>query len=58
MVLFLCVGFTKITIISVMFFKFNNYCFSTGTPTTRRLDDGIPVTHFSEWQNGAFKFFS
>ena len=29
-----------------IFFKFNNYFFSTGTPTTKKLDDGIPVAHF------------
>ena len=28
------------------FFKHNNYFFSTGTPTTNKLDDGVPVTHF------------
>ena len=29
------------------FFRFNNYFFSTGTPTTKQLDDGAPMTYFS-----------
>ena len=28
-------------------FKFKNYFISTGTPTTNKLDDGIPVTNLS-----------
>ena len=28
-------------------FKFKNYFISTGTPTTSKLDDGIPVKIFS-----------
>ena len=52
MILFLCTELLKIMI------KISNYCFSTSTPTTNKLDDGIQVTHFSGWQNGTFKFFS
>ena len=28
-------------LVSVVFFKFNKYFFSTGTPTTNKLNDGI-----------------
>ena len=28
------------------FFKLNDNLFSTGTATTNRLDDGIPIAHF------------
>ena len=45
MILFLCIELKKI-LVSEFFFKFNNYFFFTGTPTTNKLDDGIPVTHF------------
>ena len=31
-------------------FKFKNYFFSTGTSTTNKLDDVIPVTYFSGLQ--------
>ena len=46
MVLFLCIELKKI-IASEYFFKFNSYCFSTGTATTQKLDDGISVSNFS-----------
>ena len=29
-----------------VFFKFDIYSFFTGTVTTNKLDDGIPVAHF------------
>ena len=45
MIHFLCRELKKL-IVSEKFFKFNNYLFSTGTATTNKLDDGIPVTHF------------
>ena len=32
-----------------IFFKFNKH-FSNGTATTNKLDDGIPVTHFSRFK--------
>ena len=35
---------------SEIFFKFNNYFFSASTPTTDRLDDGMPVTHFEDFK--------
>ena len=40
MIFFLCTELKKI-LVSEFFFKFNNYFFSTGTPTTNKLDDGI-----------------
>ena len=36
----------KKTLVYEFFFKHNNYFFSTGTTTTNKLDDGVPVTHF------------
>ena len=49
----------KKILVSEFFFKFNNYFFSTGTPTANKLDDGIPVTHFrasnTGIQNGTLK---
>ena len=42
-----------------LFIKFNNCLFSTGTQTTIKLDDGIPVTHFYvfkyQFGNGTLK---
>ena len=49
MILFLCTELKKI-LVSEFFFKFNNYFFSTGTPTTNKLDDGIPVTHLYDFK--------
>ena len=37
-------------IMSENIFKFKNYFFPTGTSTTNKLDDGIPVTYFSGLQ--------
>ena len=37
-------------IMSENIFKFKNYFFSTGTLTTNKLDDVIPVTYFSGLQ--------
>ena len=36
-------------------FKFKNYFFSTGTPTTKKLDDGILVICFSGLQEQVFE---
>ena len=44
MILFLCIELKKN--ISIFFFKHNNFFFSTGTPTTNKLDDGVPVKYF------------
>ena len=41
-----------------IFFKFNNYFFSTGTPTTNKLDDGIPVTHLYDFKYRYSKRYS
>ena len=46
MILFLCIELKKIILVHEFFFKHNNYIFSTGTPTTKKLDDGEPVMHF------------
>lgn len=43
---FLCRELKKV-IVSENYFKFNNYFFTTGTPTTNKLDERIPVIHFS-----------
>ena len=40
MIFFLCIELKKI-LVSETFFKFNKYFFSTGTPTTNKLDDGM-----------------
>ena len=45
MILFLCIELKKI-LVSEFFFNFNKYFFSTGTPTTNKLDDVILVPHF------------
>lgn len=45
MIHFLCIELKKI-LVSEKFCKFNNYFFSIATPTTKKLDDGLPVTHF------------
>ena len=45
MIHFLCVEFKK-NAMSEIIFKFNNYFFSTSTPTTSKFDGGIPLTHF------------
>ena len=37
-------------IMSENIFKFKNYFFSIRTSTKNKLDDGIPVTHFSGLQ--------
>ena len=31
-----------------IFFKFNNYFFSTGTPTTNKLNDGMLLNKFGD----------
>ena len=36
----------KKILVHEFFFKHNNYFFSTGTPTTKKLDDGELVMHF------------
>ena len=36
------------------YFKFYSYFFSTGTLTTKKLDEGIPVTDFSGLQVPVF----
>ena len=41
-----------------MFFKFNNYFFSTGTPTANNLNDVIPVTHFEDFKYRYSKWYS
>ena len=38
-----------------MFFKFNNYLFSTGTATADKVDDAIPVAHFQDLKVPVFK---
>ena len=35
----------KKILVTETLFNFNNYFFSTGTPTSNKLDDSIPVTH-------------
>ena len=45
MIHILCMELKKV-ILSENVFNFNNYFFSTGTPTTQILDDGMPVTYF------------
>ena len=45
MILFLCIDLKK-KLESEIFFKFNNYSLSTGTPTRNKLNDGKAVTHF------------
>ena len=42
----------KKLLVHEFFFKHNNYFFSTGTPTTNKLDDGEPVTHFKASSTG------
>ena len=44
---FLCTELKKI-LVSEFFFKFNNYFFSTGTPTTNKLHDSV-AQHW--WHN-------
>ena len=48
MIHFLCIELKKL-IVPGIFFKFNNYFFSTGTTPTaaNKFDDGISGTHFS-----------
>ena len=41
--------------ISENIFKLKNYFFSTGTPTTNKLDGGILATYFSELQETVLK---
>ena len=53
---FLCTELKKI-LVSEFFFKFNNYFFSTGTPTTNKLDDGIPVTHLYDFKYRYSKWY-
>ena len=57
MILFLCTELKKI-LVSEFFFKFNNYFFSNGTPTTNKLDDGIPVTHLYDFKYRYSKRYS
>ena len=57
MILFLCTELKKI-LVSEFFFKFNNYFFSTRTPTTNKLDDGIPVTHLYDFKYLYSKWYS
>ena len=57
MILFLCTELKKI-LVSEFFFKFNNYFFSTGTPNTNKLDDGIPVTHLYDFKYRYSKRYS
>ena len=41
-ILFLCIELKKM-LVSEFFFKFKKYFFCTSTPTTKKLDDSIPV---------------
>ena len=43
---------------SEFFFQFKNYLFSTGIPTTNKLDDGILVTHFEDFKYRYWKWHS
>ena len=43
---FLCRKLEKIYSIRKVFFKFEIYLFSTGSTTTNKSDDGIPVARF------------
>ena len=56
MILFLCIDLKKI-LVSETFFKSDNYFFSIGTPTTNKLDDSIPVTHFFDFRYRYLKRF-
>ena len=45
MILFLCIELKKKILVHEFFFK-HKFFFSTGTPTSNKLDDGVLVTHF------------
>ena len=45
MIHFLCRKLKKIITFEI-FFKFDIHLLSTGTATTKKFDDGIPVAHF------------
>ena len=45
MIFFSMYRIEKKILVTETLFNFNSYFFSTGTPTSNKLDDSIPVTH-------------